>query len=159
MSDGTVHVEILGRIVAAEAEYQDISTDALNVWVSEGAYCSAPMGTPLDQAQAWGDQWIAPPESHERIPQHRWDERVGMVAERLCAPCPVRQACLALAERLPQSYSGLIRGGLAPAHRRLEPASEAESVPVGTLRLVTCPICGGSHYASTCDRRIGGGSR
>lgn len=151
MPDGTVQVEILGRIVAAEAEYQDMSTDALNVWVSEGAYCSAPMGTPAADALAWGDQWIAPPETHERIPQHRWDERVGMVAERLCAPCPARIECLALAERLPRSYSGLIRGGLAPAHRRLEPAPE--SVPVGMATPVTCPDCGGSHY--TCTNRKG----
>lgn len=159
MPEETVQVETLGRIVAAEAEYQDISTDALNVWVSEGAYCSAPAGTPADEVLAWGDRWIAPPESHENFAQHRWDELTAMYANKHCAPCPVKQACLALAERLPQSYSGLIRGGLTPKDRRLEPAPESESVPVGALTLVTCGICGGSHYASTCTTRNGGGSR
>lgn len=129
MSDDTV-VQALGAIVAAESEYQDITTDALMVWVTDGAYCSAPMGTPLDRAQAWGDQWTAPPERHPNFPQHRWDELTEMTAARLCAPCPVRQACLALSERLPTSYSGLIRGGLTPALRRLNPA-EAETAGEG----------------------------
>lgn len=123
-------VQALGAIVAAEAEYQDVSTDELMVWVSNGAYCSAPAGAPAEQVLAWGDQWIAPPESHEHIPQHRYEERVAMVAERLCAPCPVRQACLALAERLPETYSGLIRGGLTPAQRRFFPA-ETETAEEG----------------------------
>ncbi|ONK09227.1 hypothetical protein [Streptomyces sp. MP131-18] len=155
----TVQAEALGRIVAAEMACEEIETDELMVQVAASAHCTNVAGMPSDQAGAWMEQWLAPPESHERIPQHRWDERVGMIADRLCAPCPVRQECLALAERLPSYYAGWIRGGVAPAHRRLEPASEIEPVKVGGLELVTCTICGGSHYASTCDRRIGGGSR
>lgn len=130
MSDETV-TQAFGAIVAAEAEHQDITTDALMVQVTDGAFCSAPMGTPLDQAQAWSDQWIAPPEAHPNFPQHRWDELTEMTAARLCAPCPVRQACLALAERLPSAYSGLIRGGLTPALRRLNPAADAEPAEEG----------------------------
>ncbi|KPC75349.1 hypothetical protein ADL26_07895 [Thermoactinomyces vulgaris] len=63
------------------------------------------------------------------MPQHRWDERVSLIAGRMCAPCPVRTACLALAERLPMTYAGGIRGGIAPQHRVL-----AEVVTVGEGR-------------------------
>lgn len=120
MSDETV--QRLGRIVAAEAEYQDIGTESLSAWVIDGAYCLAKPGTPAFEARAWEEQWVAPPESHEHIPQHRYDERVAMVAAHLCGPCPVRQACLALSEREPHNYRATIRGGMVPVHRRLFPA-------------------------------------
>lgn len=157
MPDGTVQVQAdaIGRILAAEVACEGIETDELMVQVATSAYCTDVQGLPAAEAGAWMEQWLAPPESHERISQHRWDERVGMVAERLCAPCPARIECLALAERLPNYYAGWIRGGLAPAHRRLEPAPEVESVPVGMATPVTCPDCGGSHYASTCTNRKG----
>lgn len=160
MPEETVQGDALARVFDAEMACEGYTTDELMVQVAASAYCTNVAGMTADQAGAWMEQWLAPQESHERIPQHRWDERVGMVADRLCAPCPVRQACLALAERLPSYYAGWIRGGVAPAHRRLEPADvESEAVPVGTLELVTCTICGGSHYASTCTTRNGGGSR
>jgi hypothetical protein len=117
MSEQTV--QVLGRIVVAEAEHQDIETGDLQVRVVDRAFCLAPAGVPDDEAHAWSDRWIAPPESHENFPQHRWDELVSMYAAKHCGQCPVQLACLALALREPHNYSLLIRGGLTPAQRNL----------------------------------------
>jgi hypothetical protein len=130
MPDQTVHTESLGRIVAAEAEFAEYSTDELMVLVTDGAHCTDTTEMSPKAGAAFLARWSTPlPESHPFIPQHRWDERVSLIAERLCAPCPVRTACLALAERLPMTYSGGIRGGVAPQHRRL-----SEAVTAGEVR-------------------------
>jgi hypothetical protein len=112
-------VQALGRIAAAEAEFHDIPTGELQAWVADGAFCLGPIGAPLDAARAWTDQWVAPEETHPNMTQRRWDELTEMTAARLCAPCPVREACLALERREPHNYSGFIRGGMTPAQRRL----------------------------------------
>jgi hypothetical protein len=117
MSEETV--QVLGRIVAAEAEYQDIETSELQEYVADGAFCLGRIGAPLDKARAWTDQWVAPEETHPNMIQRRWNELTAMTAARLCAPCPVREACLALERREPHNYSLFIRGGMTPAQRHL----------------------------------------
>ena len=117
MPDQTV--QTLGRIAASEAEHVNIPTDELQALVADGAFCLGRIGAPLDEARAWTDQWVAPDESHPNMTQRRWDELTEMTAARLCAPCPVREACLALDRREPHNYSLFIRGGLLPAQRCL----------------------------------------
>ncbi|PRY53523.1 hypothetical protein [Glycomyces artemisiae] len=118
MSDETV--QVLAAIGAAEAEHLDTSTDDLLLQVtSEEAHCIPPVKLRADKKLEFMDRWIAPEESHPHMLQHRYEERVAMVAARLCAPCAIKTECLALAARLPGYYNGWIRGGLTPAQRAL----------------------------------------
>ena len=117
-------VQPLDAIVAAVAAYDDADTVSLAMHVGAYSHCKAAYDAPLDQAQAWTEQWSAPEETHPNIPQHRWNERTAMIAARLCAPCPVKEACLALNERAPELFDGYICGGLTPQQRRLEAAPE-----------------------------------
>jgi hypothetical protein len=111
MSEQTV--QGLAAIGAAEAEHMFTPTDDLMVAVAVDAYCTQVADPALIE------EWTAPPASHESIPQHRYDERVAMVAAHLCAPCKVRTECLAAALRLPGYYQGWIRGGMTPSQRAL----------------------------------------
>ncbi|WP_335992302.1 WhiB family transcriptional regulator [Glycomyces sp. MUSA5-2] len=108
MSDKTV--QALAAIGAAEAEHDATALDDLMVAVAVDGYCQGP-------GLARIDEWAAPPASHEHMPQHRYEERVAMVAKRVCAPCPVQTQCLVAALRLPRYYENWIRGGLTPAQR------------------------------------------
>jgi hypothetical protein len=129
MSDETV--QVLGRIAAAEAEHVNTPTGELQALVADGAYCLGRIGAPLDEARAWTDQWIAPDATHPNMTQRRWDELTEMTAARLCAPCKVKPACLALDRREPHNYSCFIRSGLLPAQRRLTLEDAIETVEEG----------------------------
>lgn len=63
--------------------------------------------------------------------------REETIALRLCATCPVRQACLdaALAEESSTASSGRygIRGGLKPFERHLETVRHSNTSPEGQL--------------------------
>lgn len=123
MSDQTV--QTLAAVAVAEAEHVNATTDDLMVAVTSQAHCTPQAGLPADEAFELMDRWIAPPATHEHIPQHRWDERTEMIAARLCAPCPVRTECLALAMRMPLFYGDWIRGGMTPEHRNLDLFADA----------------------------------
>lgn len=113
-------VQTSAAVMAAEAEHVNATTDDLMVTVTSLAHCTPKAGLPADEAFELMDRWIAPPATHPHMLQHRWDERTEMIAARLCAPCPVRTECLALAMRMPLFYSGWIRGGMTPEHRNLD---------------------------------------